>query len=339
MTKSKIEWTDRVWNPVTGCDKVSQGCKNCYAETLAIRFWGNRKFTDVKVHDDRIMQPMTWKKPSRVFVNSMSDLFHEDVSFEFIEAIFSVMSDIDRHTYQILTKRPQRMLEFFHWKKNKFGIEWRPSNNVWLGVSCEDQETANERIPLLLKAPAAIHFLSCEPLLGPIDITNKGLNNGYSFPTKLVHSNGKIIGTEWTDPGDDFIGVDWVIVGGESGHAARPMHPEWVREIRDQCKKANTAFFFKQWGEYYTTWNYMTTGQPTFKMFQDKDQWINKGNTWVNKGDALIGIDGTRVKNGGDFDKCKYPVAIMQKVGKSKAGRELDGKTYDEYPKQIKELA
>lgn len=197
MAKSRISWTDEVWNPVTGCTKVSAGCKNCYAEAVAARFWKDgRKFTDVQVHADRLEQPLRWRRPRRVFVNSMSDLFHDDVPSAFIGRVFGVMALAARHQFQVLTKRPERMLRLLHpavvgplkgeasqysWElarkmgmnvqpANKWEVRW-PLQNVWLGISCEDQATADERVPLLLDTPAAVRFLSCEPLLSGVDLT------------------------------------------------------------------------------------------------------------------------------------------------------------------------
>lgn len=209
MAKTKIEWTETVWNPVTGCSKVSQGCKNCYAETIAKRFWGDRKFTDVICHEDRLEQPLHWKKPRMIFVNSMSDLFHEDVPFEFIDRCFNVMSACDWHTYQVLTKRPERMNEFF-------GKHNPPSRNVWLGVSVEDQTTADERIPLLLQTPASVRWISAEPLLERINIT-------------------KYLGK-----------LDWVVVGGESGQSKRPFEIFWAQDLYNQCLGYKKPFFMKQ---------------------------------------------------------------------------------------------
>lgn len=238
--KTGIEWTDATWNPVTGCTKVSQGCKFCYAETVAERFWAKqyppnedgtpRKFTDVRMHYERLNQPLMWKKPRRIFVNSMSDLFHEKVPNFFISSVFEVMASTPHHTYQILTKRPELMQEYVY--------QWTNLNsvlpNVWLGVSVEDQKAADERIPWLLKTPAAVRFLSCEPLLGPIDLT--GNPEGLMWPWAEAIQNGQ--------------SFDWVICGGESGQNARPMHPDWACSLRDQCQEAGVPFFFKQWGEW-----------------------------------------------------------------------------------------
>lgn len=228
---TKIEWTDRTWNPVTGCNKVSQGCKNCYAEVMHRRLRGmfpekySRPFLDgAEMHVDVLEDPLRWKKPAMVFVNSMSDLFHPNVDFFFISKVFEVMSLAHWHTFQVLTKRPDRALEFFNCIQNlrPRRLPVWPVPNVWIGVSCENQETAEERIPLLLEIPAAIRFLSCEPLLGPVEI----------------------------NPAQKDPCIHWVIAGGESGHRARPCHPEWIRSLRDQCATASVPFFFKQWGEW-----------------------------------------------------------------------------------------
>ena len=227
--KTKIEWTDAVWNPVTGCDKVSAGCKNCYAERVAGRFWKDRKFTDVRCHPERLDQPLRWKKPRRVFVNSMSDLFHQDVPTEFIYEVFEIMAKSKQHTFQVLTKRPERMAFLLNegrmghilWRNNT-GIE-TPLLNVWLGVSVEDQKSFYERVPYLLNTPAAIRFLSCEPLLEQINL---------DIPTS---TSGKNL-------------IHWVIAGGESGPGARPCKDTWIESIIDQCKGFDIPVFVKQLG-------------------------------------------------------------------------------------------
>ena len=221
MGDTLVEWTDKVWNPVTGCTKVSQGCKNCYAETIANRFWGERKFTEVRCHYERLDIPLHWQKPRRIFVNSMSDLFHEEVEDPFIGEVFGVMCTARQHTFQILTKRPRRMREFMSTYTSPGGPlpPISTTDNIWLGVSVEDQVTADERIPLLLQTPAVVRFLSCEPLLNQVNI---GM---YLSRTK---------------------GLDWIICGAESGPHARPMDLDWARSLRDQCKVAGVKFFMKQ---------------------------------------------------------------------------------------------
>lgn len=209
---SLIEWTQDTWNPVTGCSKLSSGCAHCYAERMAkrLRAMGNRRYIngfDVTLHADLLEQPLRQKRPRMIFVNSMSDLFHEDVPVEFIHRIFRTMELASWHKFQILTKRSTRLLSLAE------NINW--SQNVWMGVTVEDQENTI-RIDHLRNVPATIRFLSCEPLLGPLEL--------------------------------DLQGIHWVIVGGESGPHARPMSAEWVSSIRDQCRIAGIPFFFKQWG-------------------------------------------------------------------------------------------
>ena len=268
MTDTKIEWAEKTWNPVTGCAKVSPGCAHCYAETVAKRLWGKqypsvlrdgvrddrgktytdddyrpRRFTDVQCHPDRLGQPLRWRKPQRVFVNSMSDLFHEDVPDAFIDRVFAVMSLAPQHQFQVLTKRPARMAAYcgsdatvgrlvqlvgaavdqiagasLHFKHHNDGLSGIRLPNVWLGVSVEDQQRADERIPLLLETPAAVRFLSCEPLLGPVDLR-----------ALVFH-------------------IDWAIIGGESGGGARPCDRRWIYDLLAQCHAADVPAFVKQLG-------------------------------------------------------------------------------------------
>lgn len=327
MGDTSIEWTrgddgtpGKTWNPVRGCSRVSDGCQGCYAESIARRFSGPGKPYEGLIHssgrwngkihlaEDHLLDPIHWGKGRRIFVNSMSDLFHEAIPFEYIDKVFAVMACTTRHTYQVLTKRPQRMLEYFdrlrwnadsddegctydqqvRWHGGPHGLaglpdqvrpsvvydEWRPwrenerhggydncgplwpLTNVWLGVSFENQATADERIPLLLKVPAAIRFLSGEPLLAPVDLNC------------VKHSLG-VASYEVCSvlEGDDGFGlnaprnkINWVIVGGESGHGARPMEAEWARSLKIQCAAAGTAFFFKQGSQ--ANW-------PDFKNFSN----------------------------------------------------------------------
>jgi protein gp37 len=222
--RSNIEWTDATWNPVTGCTKVSDGCKNCYAEALVERF-GKQKFTDVTLHPERLELPLRWKKPRRVFVNSMSDLFHEAVADEFIVSVFGAMFLADQHIYQVLTKRPERMRNFLleadAWKE-------APRKNIWLGVSVENQAAADERIPLLMQTPAAVRFLSVEPLLEAVDLR--------ADLTRLW-ANGSL---SWVSS------LSWVIVGGESGAHRRECKVEWIADIVAQCEDAGIPCFVKQ---------------------------------------------------------------------------------------------
>ena len=212
-TRSHIEWTEMTWNPVTGCTKISPGCANCYAERMTKRLtaMGAARYRDgfeLRVHEDALTAPLSWKSPRKVFVNSMSDLFHKDVPLPFIQHVFDVMARCPQHQFQILTKRAARL------RQVASALNWTP--NIWMGVSVEDQKRAR-RAEELRHIPAHVRFLSVEPLLGPIN----------ALPLDGIH---------------------WVIVGGESGPGARPMNPEWVDSILRQCRARGVAFFFKQWG-------------------------------------------------------------------------------------------
>lgn len=215
MAQSSIEWTEMTWNPTTGCDKISAGCKFCYAEVMTRRLkaMGLEKYSEgfkIRIHEDELQTPFNWKKPKVVFVNSMSDLFHKDVPIEFIQKVFKVMNENPQHIFQVLTKRADVLLKYDLQRK----LNW--TKNIWMGVSIENQ-TFVKRMELLKQTGAHTKFLSCEPLIGPI----KNMN---------------------------LSGIDWVIVGGESGRKPRPIKEDWVIDIRDQCLVAGVDFFFKQWG-------------------------------------------------------------------------------------------
>jgi len=215
MAQSSIEWTEMTWNPTTGCNKLSAGCKFCYAEVMSRRLqaMGVEKYKDnfkLRIHESELDTPYTWKKPKVVFVNSMSDLFHKDVPVEFIQRVFAVMKDNPQHVFRCLTKRADVLLRY----DQQGLLQW--PHNVWMGTSVEDGRVRH-RIDLLRQTGARVKFLSCEPLIGPL-------------------------------PDMDLRGIDWVIVGGESGRTPRLMKPDWVLDIKDQCDRANVAFFFKQWG-------------------------------------------------------------------------------------------
>lgn len=292
---TKIEWADAVWNPTTGCTRVSEGCRNCYAFALhdkrhAAYLAGKtgtgkqyaKPFRELQLFPERLDQPFRWQKPRRIFVNSMSDLFHKDVSDEFIGRVYEEMRRAEQHTFQILTKRPDRAAEFFesyrfdYWGRTK--DIFTPAPNVWLGTSAENQATWDERIPELKRCPAAVHFASVEPLLGPIKVDDDL--------------------RECSEPEENIYvpGLDWIIVGGESGKHARPVHPAWVRAIRDACAEEEVPFFFKQWGEW----------QPV-----DQSDEMVPHNTPEH-----VFADGT----------------ISLRIGKKKAGRMLDGRTWDGFP-------
>ncbi len=246
---SKIEWTDATWNPVTGCTKVSQGCKHCYAEALAKRFWGDRKFTDIRLHHDRLEQPLRWRKPRMVFVNSMSDLFHEDVPEHFIRAVFTIMARARQHTFQVLTKRPERMRNvILTWRASgltlREGYTDHPLPNVWLGVSAEDQETASARVPALLDTPAAIRFVSYEPALGAVFFGDAG--HHWLRGIKALGAHHRDDGSHEIEWSHEAPRLDWVIAGAESGLGARPADDAWFRSVSDECAAAYVPFFLKQ---------------------------------------------------------------------------------------------
>lgn len=335
---TKIEWATDVWNPVTGCTKISPGCQNCYAERMAKRLRGRYGYPvdnpfRVTLHPERMFQPYKWKKPSRVFVCSMSDLFHRNIPFDDIWSIYDTMSgaaSIKGHTFIVLTKRPERALEFYKWVKQglednlklgKMVISW-PIRNLWLGVTCENQEQADKRIPILLQIPAAVRFLSVEPMLGPVDLrlnerwcTYGDGEHHADCETKADHLNG-------------------IIVGGESGHHARPMHPDWARKVRDDCVEAGVPFFFKQWGEWLPIISiYPNADNVTFDTQGKDDLYGEKGLQ-----QKILDINGNfrehnpfRKELPQREEQAKKQI-WMGKVGKKAAGRELDGKIWNQLP-------
>lgn len=355
--KSSIEWTDATWNPIVGCSIKSPGCANCYAMPMAKRIEamggaphyrdltttvkGNAVFTGkVALAPDHILtQPLRWKRGRRIFVNSMGDLFHENVPDEWIDKVFAVMALCPQHTFQVLTKRAEQMRAYMESAKARVirngdthvslstaksyrsstvvgGKKAWPLPNVWLGVSTERQQEADERIPHLLATPAAVRFISAEPLLGPIrlDLLNRqpddydrkmpGFATVEKFYTDVLKGAD---GIQWKDgyaersDGGWDAKIDWVIVGGESGSGARPMHPEWARSLRDQCAAAGVPFFFKQWGEWLPI---------SFRDLASEEI----------ESEELAG------KIGGFSDRP------MHRVGKKAAGRMLDGKEHKEIP-------
>lgn len=365
--KTKIEWTDKSWNPVVGCSVVSPGCTNCYA----MRFAGARlQHTPGGRHyvgltrkskagpvwtgklalapEKTLLAPLRWKQPAMIFVNSMGDLFHEDCPDEWIDRVFAVMALCPQHTFQVLTKRADRMRDYCTDPERMFNIaghsqEWpafqdaiqhipifertisgRCFPNVWLGVSAEDQARADERIPDLLQTPAAMRFVSAEPLLGPINLQRISL--GSSEATFHGHPEIKraaffMDATRGVNKGA-IPALDWIIVGGESGCDARPMHPDWARSIRDQCAAASVPFFFKQWGE-WLPW------EP-----EHGPCWIAQ-NGQSEDHHVLFPAD---LDSDPDWDDGLWAVNdgcdhfAFQRVGKKAAGRLLDNATHDGMP-------
>jgi protein gp37 len=344
---TKIEWTNTLpgykgetWNPVIGCSKVSAGCDNCYAITQAIRIQrmggkGGATYEGTTTGDDwsgvvkclpeRLDHPLGWRKPRLVFVNSMSDLFHQDVPMEFVLEVWYAMAQTQQHTYQVLTKRPQRMAKLvssiawddtrleeaipYYWPgqwEDEHGDLWdvdevdldgggeTPLPNVWLGTSIES-DRYTFRADHLRRTPAAVRFLSLEPLLGPL-------------------------------PSLDLTGIDWVIVGGESGPGARPMHPDWARDIRDRCIAAGVPFFFKQWGEHLPV-----------DVFDAPDMVGGRAYKHEGRCAAVVRTPGgvTRTMQPGDRTGAGTMLdadTMALRIGKKAAGRELDGRTWDEMP-------
>ncbi len=299
---TKIEWVKnadgmqgKTWNPITGCTKISDGCKNCYAERMAKRLagrYGYPKGEPFKVtrHDDRLGQPLKWRKPQTVFVCSMGDLFHEEVDGGILCTIFDIMIVAEKHTFLILTKRPKRMQEFM-----TTCIQGGVIENIWLGVTAENQETANERIPILLSTPAAKRFVSVEPMLGPVDLRSihMGIGGKGRFTLNALDGmeeyDGEIV--------DTHNRLDWVICGGETGPGARPMNPDWARSLRDQCQKANVPFFFKQWGE-WSPWDAWDGDTACMWTETKLDTHFFSDDNWV----ARVG----RKRSGRLLDRCEW---------------------------------
>lgn len=384
--KTSIEWTDATWNPTRGCRRKSPGCLNCYAEVIAARFSGEglayeglaemtpsgpRWTGKARFVGEHLADPLRWQRPRRIFVDSTSDLFFEAFTNEQIAAVFGVMAAARQHTFQVLTKRPERAVEWFKWAERadiaKHAIEalrgyvetgcgsafdpdaW-PLPNVWLGVSVEDQRRADERIPLLLQAPGAVRFLSMEPLLGQVDLsewmapmsTCGSCNAVHAGEPDVCPSCGRddLITTWGAQEHEDLLSgaryapspeelragvwsdgiltrpqIDWVICGGESGHGARPMHPAWARSLRDQCAEAGVPFLFKQWGEWAPV---LTKEEAESNERRGLAERMTGRTRWLNTA-------GGHGYHGDD-------VTLVRRVGKKAAGRELDGRTHDAFP-------
>lgn len=303
MGASKIEWTDATWNPVRGCTKVSPGCAHCYAETFAERFRGVPGHPyefgfDLRLVPHKLAEPLHWKTSRMIFVNSMSDLFHEDVPDSSIVDVARVMQTADWHTFQVLTKRSQRMRDLLR-TKLRFAAA---CGHIWWGTSVENRKHGLPRIEHLRAAPARIRFLSIEPLLEDI---------------------GTI----------DFRSIAWVIVGGESGPGARPMHRTWVRSIRDQCVAAGVPFFFKQWGAWAPTDDdNMPRASHLHIRAEDGALGILNGGHGMQVVDHWAGEDEWDPRSPGKHLTGNGDIMVMSRYGKKAAGRVLDGQTWDQYP-------
>lgn len=385
--KTGIQWTDATWNPIAGCSLVSPGCTNCYAMKMAARIEAMSGIRDthyagttmptkagpvwtgkVNVAPDHILtQPLRWKRPRRIFVNSMSDLFHDAVDDATIDKVFAVMALCQQHTFQVLTKRADRMKAYMleRWQgtpafeldgvhflagpetgrhyqvhmaaeelvddlgladtrndslwdeKDSLKImKWSwPLPNVWLGVSVEDQARANERIPDLLATPAAVRWISAEPLLGPVDI-RQYMSEPWEAVTSSFQGSDGLVRSDIT--GNVIAGLDWVVAGGESGPGARPMHPDWARSLRDQCADAEVPFFFKQWG----SWAPVDHSDAA-----DAKLW--EGKPGVRK----LRRDGSHIGPDGKWpDEATGEVYVYQ-TGKKAAGDLLDGVRHHAWPR------
>jgi protein gp37 len=313
--KSSIEWCDSTVNPMYGCTAISPACDNCYAARQAPRLgaltvglvknghWNGK----LNMLPKRMDEVMHWKKPRRIFVGSMTDLFHGAVQTPFLDHIFEVMAAAQQHTFLVLTKRPTMAKSYF---RSKTPAWLRRFPHLWLGVTAENQSMLDLRVPVLMNTPVAHRFVSMEPLLGAVD-----MHPYLGFPGSL----------------------DWVICGGESGPKARPTHPRWVYGVRDQCAASNTPFMFKQWGAWGTKYVYIPNGEPVFLECDSYHDWQVKSRFWGEKGVCYISVDGTRCRTNKDFMECKYPVAIMHPMGKQDSGRLVQGKEHMDIPQSNKE--
>jgi protein gp37 len=390
---SKIEWTDATWSPIRGrrrdtgkwgyhCERISPGCQNCYACRMngrCLPAWGtgldytvpDRDLVEIYLDEAELEKPLRWNRPRRVFVESMSDLFGEWVPDEMIDRVFAVMALAPQHTFQLLTKRADRMRRYIVQTKarlsyfpptigrqdaireeiKRLNIElckeqailavsgsWEagalPLPNVWLGVSVEDQQHADERVPLLLQTPAALRFISAEPLLGPVNLRNLGVDMSTPIAACVARrrERGEVVTEESianypptmgldcltgaTVSGERMSSIDWVICSGESGPGARPMHPDWARSIRDQCEVADVPFFFKQQGE----WQFGSS----LKRAQDR--------VLLNDG-TLLKSDAEDASSEQRNNWPEYQPHMVARVGKKAAGRLLDGREWNEFPR------
>lgn len=322
--KSDIEWTDATWNPVRGCDKISPGCKHCYAETFAERFRGVKGHAyeqgfDLRTVPEALQLPLRWKRARRIFVNSMSDLFHKDVPSSFIDEVIATMLLAHWHTYQVLTKRAERMAQHLSdpglyervlaivnrirdgatgaLRAHLYSVGVSnpmtfPAPWIWWGVSVEDQARADERIPHLLRTPAAVRFLSCEPLLERVEL-RRWINDPCNCMVPTMEGAGqhapkcRTFQEPW--------GIDWIIVGGESGPGARPMHPEWARSLRDQCIAARVPFFFKQWG----AWLEIEYDRESPPGARDGERYLNLAGGHGFHGESVVRLRVGRKQNNG----------------------------------------
>ena len=372
---STIEWTDATWNPITGCSVVSPGCTNCYAmrlagtrlaqhssragltrDTKAGPVWTG----EVRFNDQWLEQPLHWSRPRMIFVCAHADLFHESVPDAWIDKVFAIMAAAHWHTFQVLTKRADRMAHYLRhnagpaaerwvaasWELVKtskplarVGWSWAqddmpwPLPNVWLGVSAEDQRRADERIPHLLATPAAVRWVSAEPLLGPLDLTRIDVDgHGEVLPLTGWHPEPGTLDSEGNATAG-HPGLDWIVAGGESGPSARPMHPDWARALRDQCAAAGVPFHFKQWGQWAPIC--AMSEEAIDHCYHPAPEHDPEGRRRPKVGQTVLHYDGARfddVAAWGAF-QAGCGAMMMKEIGKVKAGRLLDGREHSEFPR------
>lgn len=325
MSATNIEWAERVWNPVTGC---SFGCEFCYARKFANRMKFNpnplvrEKYKNgfkPTVHHNLFNEPATWRKPSRVFVTSMGDLFDPAVSFSDLHRLFKVMQIYGAHKYIILTKQPKRMKDFVHEFISANGLDAMP-DNIWMGVSASNQQETDDRLRILIKTPVRVKIISLEPLTGPVSLFEpvpvwKNKIMQFLFPKEIYFIHH----------------LSWVILGGMTGHNAKPMHPHWVTRIRNQCLYHGVPLFFKSWGAYYTKWVDTIQGKVVFRYFKTYKEWTDK--LWVSKGDKLVSPLGKYPTYGKEIRESDYPLAIMSPVKPGDHNRHIDNYLFAQFPK------
>ncbi|MCC4299348.1 DUF5131 family protein [Aurantimonas coralicida] len=374
---TKIEWTDATWNVITGCSVVSPGCTNCYAMKLAgtrLRNIPSRAGLTrdskagpvwngtIRFNEEWLDQPLRWRRPRMIFVCAHGDLFAEGVTDDMLDQVFAVMALAPQHVFQVLTKRPVRMRDYLRTRAGDWMLHWPdaarkagallgdmrtikelrlPLPNVWLGVSVEDQRRADERIPILLDTPAAVRWISAEPLLGPVDLTSIDTGSGWVDSLQsYIHYPMPSDGHFRNEP-IDWPHLDWIVAGGESGPSARPMHPEWVRSIRDQCAAAGVPFLFKQWGAW----------APICEMSEAATDRCYRSNRRAKEGESQKTVDEsygrTRIvpshvlhRDGSQHDNTASMAfrqgtgaMTMFAIGKKSAGRLLDGQLHDAVPR------